>query len=328
MRDREGQDPKGPGGSAAAADVIVAADVGGTHVRVGMVDGAGRLKASESRASALIDDPAEGPARLASMLEGQLAAWGCRRDGGRHRLAALAVGFPSTVSRDRRVVLQTPNLRGFDGSHVADLMEERFGVPVLLERDVTFLLSHDIDSLELDRTGTILGIYFGTGIGNAIFLNGSFHAGKNGVAGELGHIPMLGATRRCGCGNVGCSETEASGRRLAEIAAAEFPGEHVAEMFDRHADSPAIDSFLDNLSLVAAVEINILDPDHVVVGGGITRMRSFPGEELRRRILDHVRRPLPAESLSLHFSPGDEYAGVLGGARLARQTLEHDGGRS
>lgn len=77
-----------------ARDVIVAVDVSGTHVRMGMVNGAGRLIASESRASALIDDPGEGPARLAALLERQIAEWG-----GSHRLTALALGFPSTVSR-------------------------------------------------------------------------------------------------------------------------------------------------------------------------------------------------------------------------------------
>jgi allose kinase len=307
-----------------ARDVIVAVDVGGTHIRMGMVDDEGRLVASESRASALIDDPAEGPARLAALLERQIAEWG----GGSRRLTALALGFPSTVSRDRRTVLQTPNLRGFDNAPIADLMEKRFHVPVLLEKDVIFLLAHDIDSLGLGRKGTILGIYFGTGIGNAIFMNGSFYTGKNGVAGELGHIPILGALRTCGCGNPGCIETEASGRRLAEIAAVEFPGEHVAGMFEQHAGSPAIESFLENLSLAPAVEINILDPDHVIIGGGITRMNSFPRDGLRQRILRHVRRPLPYEGLSLHFSPGDEYGGILGGARLAAQMIGRVGDES
>jgi allose kinase len=87
----------------------------------------------------------------------------------------------------------------------------------------------------------------------------------------------------------------------------EFPGEHVTEVFERHGDSPAIETFIESMSHGPAAEINILDPDDVIIGGGVVRMRSFPREGLRQRILGHVRRPLPFEGLRIHFSPGDEY---------------------
>ena len=294
-------------------DVIIGVDVGGTHIRLGMVDESHRLLSAVSRASEAIDDLENGPARLISLLSEQTKRW-C---GDRYRLAALALGFPSTISRDRRTVLQTPNLRGFDNIPIVSMLEREFGVPVLLEKDVVLLLAHDIQSLELDTRGTIIGVYFGTGIGNAIFINGSFYAGKNGVAGELGHIPMGGAARRCGCRNTGCIETEASGRRLAQIVAEEFPGEHVADIFERHGETEIIRAFVEWLAIAPAVEINILDPDEVVIGGGITRMSAFPQAAFRQAILTHVRRPMPFDGISIHFSSGDEYAGILGGARLA-----------
>ena len=303
-------------------DVIIGVDVGGTHVRMGMVEeGSQRLLAAVSCASADIDDPREGPARLLSLLSRQADTW-CTNG---YRLAAFALGFPSTLSRDRRTVLQTPNLQGFDNLPITSVVEREFGVPVLLEKDVVFLLAHDIQSLELNTGGTIIGVYFGTGIGNAIFMNDAFYTGKNGVAGELGHIPMGGADRQCGCRNVGCIETEASGRRLAQIVAEEFPGEHVAGIFERHGKTPVIREFLEWLAIAPAVEINILDPDEVVIGGGITRMNAFPLAEFRQAILARVRRPVPLDGISIHFSSGDEYAGILGGASLAAAMLRRGG---
>jgi allose kinase len=303
-------------------DVIIGIDVGGTHVRMGMVDASNRLISSDSRPSAMINDPKEGPTLLLELLADQVTRW-C---GDEYRAAAFALGFPSTISRDRRKVLQTPNLDGFDDAPIVDLVEARFGVPALLEKDVIFLLQHDIEDLGLDRRGTIIGVYFGTGIGNAIFMNGSFYAGKNGVAGELGHIPMNGAIRQCGCRNIGCIETEASGKRLAELAGERFPGEHVAHVFAHHEGEDVIQSFLEWLSIPLAVEINILDPDEVVIGGGITRMEAFPRAAFTERILAHVRKPMPAAGLSIRFSSGDEYAGIFGGAQLARHMLR-DGSR-
>lgn len=84
---------------------------------------------------------------------------------------------PSTVSKDRRIVLQTPNLGGFNNTPVAALIENRFQVPVLVEKDVVFLQAHDMVALGLSQDGTTIGIYFGTGIGNAIHISGSFFHG-------------------------------------------------------------------------------------------------------------------------------------------------------
>lgn len=302
------------------ADVIIGVDVGGTHVRMGMVDESLRLLAAETVPSSSINGAHGGPERLLTLLHGQTAKW-C---GDTHRPAAVALGFPSTISRDKRVVLQTPNLRGFDRLEIVDLVEKRFGVPAILEKDVIFLLAHDISDLRLATSGTIVGVYFGTGIGNAIFMNGRFYTGKNGVAGELSHIPVMGATRLCGCGNTGCAETEASGKRLAEIVKASFPGEQVGEVFERHGEDRTVQSFFEWLSMPVATEINILDPDEVVIGGGIIRMKSFPREDLKRRILEHARKPLPHDGLSIHFSRGDAYAGILGGAYLALNALHPD----
>jgi allose kinase len=302
-------------------DVIIGVDVGGTHVRMGMVGEAQRLLASVSHSSTAIDDQENGPARLLSLLSEQARVW-C---GDSYRLSAIALGFPSTISRDRKTVLQTPNLQGFDNLPVVAMVERELGVPVLLEKDVVFLLAHDIQALRLNTQGAIIGVYFGTGIGNAIFMNGSFYAGKNGVAGELGHVPMGGAKRQCGCRNTGCIETEASGRRLAQIVAEEFPGEHVAGIFERHGETAVIRGFLEWLAIAPAVEINILDPDEVVIGGGITRMNAFPREVFRRLILEHVRRPVPFDGVSINFSSADEYAGILGGATLAAAMLRGEG---
>ena len=83
---------------------------------------------------------------------------------------------------------------------------------------IHIFLVNDIKTHHLDpeRERTILGFYLGTGFGNAVYINGQLHVGKNGVAGELGHIPMYGIDEACTCGNIGCSETRCSGRYLKQ----------------------------------------------------------------------------------------------------------------
>ena len=84
------------------------------------------------------------------------------------------------------------------------------------DKRIREILKKDISDIIPDAE-IISGFYFGTGIGNAIFINGHPLTGKNGTAGELGHIPSDGSTKVCGCGNVGCMESLAGGKYLAEL---------------------------------------------------------------------------------------------------------------
>ncbi len=298
-------------------DVVIGVDIGGTHLRLGMVDSRYDLLAVETLDSGLISDPREGPARLMRLLDDLVTAW-CKED---FRVAAFALGFPSTISKDRRTIIQTPNLRGFDNVDITDILTRRYHVPIVLEKDVNLLLRHDIELLSLDKRGTILGFYVGTGLGNSIFMNNSFYMGKNGVSGELGHVPVRGTTVRCVCGNIGCVETVASGKRLDEIVQESFHGEDIGTAFRDHGNEPVMQDFLEWLSIPLATEINILDPDFIVIGGGVVRMEGFPFEALKSLILSHVRKPSPHQGLSVLRSPGSSHSGILGGAHMAWERL-------
>jgi len=138
-------------------------------------------------------------------------------------IKAVAIGLPSMVSKDKKTVISTPNLKGFDNIPFGDTLSKKLGIPVYVDRDVNFLLQNDIVTLGLPKDSTVLGFYIGTGFGNAIYLNGSFYCGRNGAAGELGHIPFPNIEEKCTCGNVGCSEVICSGKYLEKITAELFP---------------------------------------------------------------------------------------------------------
>ena len=111
-------------------------------------------------------------------------------------VCGVSLGFPSTIDRTRRHVLSTPNIPGLNDISVADFLEEKLQIPVFLERDVNLLLLHDLDRFGLLGEKTVIGIYFGTGIGNGIYINGRLLYGRNGVAGAACEkIPDCGTRR-------------------------------------------------------------------------------------------------------------------------------------
>lgn len=235
---------------------------------------------------------------------------------------AIAIGFPATLDRDRQTVLQAPNIAFMEHLPVVKALTDAFQIPVFIERDVTMALFFDSRKYQLPKEGMVCGFYFGTGIGNAISINGLPLFGKNGTAGELGHIPVDGNEEECGCGNVGCMEPLAGGKYLATLCRTTFTDTSVGDIFLTHGDDPLILQFIDRMAMAAATEINILDPDYILVGGGVPLMKGFPKDLLVERIKFHARKPFPAESLDIIFTGDEEDKCVIGAAAYARARLQ------
>jgi allose kinase len=295
-----------------AAEYYAGVDVGGTHVRMGIVDTDGRIVRESTVPTASLSDGRNTPQLILGAISSFL---------GPDEVAALCIGFPSVVSRDRRTVVQTPNVPGLDDVPMVELAERRFPFPVFIEKDVNLLLLHDVESLDLGDLDPILGFYLGTGLGNALMIGGRVYTGAMGAAGELGHTPVRGVDAVCSCGNVGCVEMVASGKALAAYAASAHPGTPIGEFFVHHGDDAFVAEFLHLIAMTVSTEINILDPAMAIFGGGIVHMAGFPHEAFIAGIKKHLRPPYPKESARLIFSRGSRSAGVLGAAGHARALL-------
>jgi allose kinase len=302
-------------------DVIIGIDIGGTHLRIGAVDTSGAVSCFEKRPSREVCAEGGSAARLIALISDYLA-----RNGLTQRVAALAVGFPSTVSRDKRTVYNSPNLPlggedGLDGQDVVARLSSALNFPVFLDRDTIFLLQYDLVRLNLKDKGCTIGIYYGTGIGNAIYLDGKFLTGKHGVACELGHTPYYGSVNICGCGSRGCAETHAAGYVLRRLWEEHYPDEPFCELFLRHSGEERVKQFIEAMAIPFAMELNIFDPEQVIIGGGVVEMAGFPMETLLGFVREFVRKPYPGEDFTLIRASAAPETGVVGAAYYAMEQL-------
>lgn len=293
-------------------------DIGGTNLRIGTVDENGELTNFERKSSVEL---LEGDA--VKNLGEEILSYIGRYALGR-KIIGISVGVPSIVSKDKSFVYSTPNLRGLDNIDLGNLLMEYTKVPVCVDRDVNYLLYHDIKKYNLDpkHEKTILGFYLGTGFGNAVYINGRLHVGKNGAAGELGHIPLSGITEVCTCGNIGCVETRCSGRHLTKLHEQYFKDTDISDIFVKHKEEPVIQEYIDLLAIPICAEINILDPDYVILAGGVMDMKDFPMERLIRKIKERTRKPYPSENLEFIFQDHPQNCGVIGGAYTIFEKME------
>ncbi len=300
---------------------VLAVDIGGTNLRVGIVDISNHRLVDWQLMSSKLLSSEEGQSHrlLINILSIYMKS--------APSVDAICIGFPSILSSQKGFVYNTPNILGLNNIAIGKIIEDHFGIQTIIEKDVNLLLRFDIEELQLLSKNAILGFYIGTGLGSAIYLNNSIYTGSQGAAGEIGHTPLSQGATLCGCGNTGCIETVASGRYLVEIQKRYFPDTDFEEIFLYQSSHPKIKEFINLLSLPLAIEVNILDPEYVVLGGGVVSMENFPQDFLLQCVKAKLRRPYPYESVTFKLSRGGETAGLLGASyhikgMIARGTLE------
>lgn len=290
-------------------------DIGGTNLRIGLIDKNFTLYHLEKQSVKALGTK-DACQALAETVKDYLD-----RHQARESLYGICIGFPATVDKKGETVLGAPNLVGFDGINVKKRLSEYLPYPITVEKDVNLLIRCDLWRSK-NTAKDIVACYVGTGLGNAIMLSGVLHRGSNGVAGELGHIPFGDTQNKCGCGNTGCAEPLVGGKYLTHLSETVFNGTHVSEIFTRHGDTPIIGEYIDRLARVIASEVNILDPELLILGGGVINMKDFPRDTLCDKIFSYVRKPLPHDALKTVFSDDSDSCGVIGAGICAWEKAE------
>jgi fructokinase len=237
---------------------------------------------------------------------------------------SIGIGMPGSISPATGLV-QNANSTWLNGRPLREDLARRLGRPVRLANDANcFALSEAADGAAAG-TASVFGVILGTGCGGGLVLGGRLNEGPRGIGGEWGHNPLPWAEPaehpgpRCWCGRRGCIEAWVSGPALAadygrstgrelaaeEIALAAEAGEAAAaQALERHAS---------RLARGLAHVVNIVDPEVVVLGGGLSRLGHL------YRVLPGLVAPLVfADRTTIDIRPprwGDA-SGVRGAARL------------
>ena len=174
-----------------------------------------------------------------------------------------------------------------------------------LQNDLKNILHHDI-SIENDAncfalaeanlgagkdSNLVFGVIMGTGVGGGITINGKIHHGRNNIAGEWGHHCLHNDGNRCYCGNSGCVETYISGPSLeqnwSQLSGLNQSLPEILQNFDNQHFQNWKKSFIDNFALSLSNVIDILDPDMIILGGGLSNI-DFLYDEAKNAVYDKV----------------------------------------
>ncbi len=217
---------------------------------------------------------------------------------------SVGTGIPGSLSPKTGLV-RNANSTWLTGESLQFDLEDKLGTAVTIENDANcFALSEAVDGAGAD-SGTVFGIILGTGVGGGLVIGSRIVGGRNLIAGEWGHnpLPWPGETERdapeCYCGKRGCIETYLSGpalerqyfQRTGQSATAKLIAER-AGAGETHA-CEVLDLYTDRLARALASVINILDPDVIVFGGGLSNIGA---------IISGAREKVPAWIFADHYA--------------------------
>ncbi|MCC3246579.1 ROK family protein [Methylocystis sp. WRRC1] len=269
--------------------IRIGVDLGGTKIEAIALDLSGEILARRR-----VETPAHDYGEIVRAIVALVHDLELETD----RRGTVGVGGPGSISTHTGLV-KGSNTAVVNGKPLVADLSRALQRPVRVENDANcFALSEAVDGAGRGAR-VVFGVILGTGVGGGVVIDGKTHAGRNRIAGEWGHTPLPWMTpqeypgRRCFCGHDGCIETFLSGPALAhdyfvrtgeavkglDIVARADEGEEAA--------LATFDAYQDRLSRALAMLIDILDPDVIALGGGVSNIaRIYEG--LTARVARHA----------------------------------------
>jgi len=312
----------------AATERVLGLAIAGGMLRAAVADGTGRILGEASEPLDNLD--ASGVLRRLT----QLAHLASTRAGLAHLdVKAAGIAFGGPVDPVRGLTILSPRSPGFEQYPLAALIEERLGIPTVLENDARAAAFGEAVFGAARGCQTVIYLHLGTGVGGGIIVDGRLVYGASNTAGEIGHIVVTAGGPTCSCGKPGHLEAYASEPAIiarvleALLLAPDDPGQQLLagqlttrRLFEFARLSPTIRRVLDDtvqmLGLAIASLIATLNPEAVIIGGPVAEAGHDLLEPLQARVRQFAY-PASLRRVRVAFAELGADAPVIGAVALA-----------
>jgi glucokinase len=292
---------------------IIGIDVGGTKVAGGLLNLQARLERRVVVPTLAHEGLKVSLAQIVQVIEHLI-----EHAGGKENVLGIGICAPGPLNPKTGLVINPPNLSGWRNVQLAGLIEKKFGVPTKVENDANAAGLAEVLFGAAVGYRDIFYVTVSTGIGTGIIINRKIYHGKNGVAGEGGHVSIdFHSPYRCGCGTLGCIEALAAGPAMARRARVRLLQEHTAPSLLREMTRGHLSQITPKLIEEAAREgdriaqeiidetgfylgvwlagmITLLDPEAIVIGGGVAN--------IGKPLFDKIRATIPQYTINRQFA--------------------------
>lgn len=304
---------------------VVGVDLGGTKIYTALVDLDGNM-IKEQTVETLVQEGEQAVAnRIMNTIEYVIEGID------KSLIKAIGIGSPGPLDVKNGIIVENSNLP-FKNFEIVKVIKEKFELPTYLDNDANVATLGEFMFGAGKGSENMVYITVSTGVGGGAVLNGRLYRGSTGNALEVGHMTVSTEGPRCGCGNVGCAESFASGTAIGKrakeavttnvrTALKNYDNVTAKEVFIEAASGDRVAQEILNTALVylgitVGNVISNFDPEKVVLGGGVINGGEIVLETVKREVEARCLKPF-VENCSIEKAVLGGKAGVLGAAALA-----------
>ena len=305
-------------------------DVGGTNVKIALVDNKGKIIYSNS-----IPTRAEmGYEYTINNMKEAITELIKETKSDPKNIESIGFGFPGQIDYQKGIVRLAPNIPGWVNVPIAEIMEKEFGIPTRVDNDVRCAALGELNYGAGQGCDNLICITVGTGIGSGLVINGKLVRGASNDAGEIGHIKLdMNGGPLCGCGDRGCLEAFASGPSIVAMAEEYIKGGKSTKY--RELANPDITPYIvseaakqgdpvakriftivgEYIGIGLASVVNLLNPEKIIIGGGVAAAGDLLLTPIKESL---IKRAMPIAGSAVEIVPAQlgNSAGVIGASLL------------
>ncbi|MBI3990886.1 MAG: ROK family protein [Candidatus Omnitrophica bacterium] len=315
-------------------------DLGGTRLKVGLVNDKGCIVARGEldttiyrKKEDLINAMAEEVKRLLKLKRLKT-----------YDLIGIGIGTPGIVDSVNGIVYDLTNIPGWKKVELKRLIEKRIHIPTFVDNDVNLMALGEFTYGAGKGVQSMVCLTMGTGVGGGIIIDGKLYRGATLSAGEIGHITINKDGPKCMCGGIGCLERYIGNRYIVSMALEKLKKVTKSKIMllvngDRSKITPKVlfqaakqgdrvaleiwNEVGRDLGMVLAGVVNFLNPEKIIIGGGVAKAGNFLFNPVRKTVLAYAM-DLPAKATAIVPAKLGNDAGIIGAATLARQSTVCD----
>ncbi len=298
---------------------VIGIDLGATFIKMGLVDKSGRVYSRRR-----ILTPAS--ANRTPLIDAIVSNVRDLIKGSGKSVSGAGIGVPGPVDSEKGIVHYFPNIKGWKEAPLRSLLKKRLDIRVELDNDVNAMTLAEFVFGAGKGCRNIVCLTLGTGVGGGIVIDGKLYRGGSMAAGEIGHIPINETGPKCNCNGIACLERYIGNRYILDRAKKVFGSNITLEMLSSIAKSgnkKAIAIWTDvarKLGVALTGIVNLLNPDRIVIGGGVSNAGELILIPLRKEIKKRAMKGQAAH-VEIVLAKLGEDAGIIGSSLLLNCSL-------
>jgi len=298
----------------------VGIDVGGTNVKFGLIENAGRIIARRTLST---KNYASSRKKLINALINSIEL--LIKDVKKSQVCGVGIGLPGLINSKVGVVNFLPNVPGWRNVPLKRIMQDELKMPVCIDNDVNLITLGEWKFGAGKTYKNLVCMTLGTGVGSGLVLNNRIYRGEGFAAGELGHVPLNEKGLKCSCGGEACFETYVGNRALTAKAAKLFKLKNIrleevyelAEMGNVRAVQFWQEAAVHIGNALVGL-VNLLNPRLIIIGGGVSNNYKYLGQTISKIVSTRCMN-VQAKMVKIVRSKLGDDAGIIGAHVLVKE---------